>query len=283
MKLVNEFIKYLVVIIISLTIGLLVIILQSYYLDINAFLVRIVVLSSIAFFGSVFGRVLFRQLPGILLIGIVFIAILISVLIIDNFYPGDFQFTFFTSDLNLKTPDLSEIGQFLFIFAITIPTVLVLRHKKVKLKPPTQKNQVNKFNKFKLALSQINPLKWSVFQRKGSKPKGTSQKSFQPFSKPSINITNRHPRSINVKSGNDRTLNSKKKFGKIKLPANLFGSTSSDVKLVGVEEHVCPYCLEEVYQNNSRGVTICKECGTWHHQDCWNLSGSCGVAHRNSL
>jgi len=58
---------------------------------------------------------------------------------------------------------------------------------------------------------------------------------------------------------------------------------NNDVKLTGEEEHVCPYCLEEVVKNDSQGVVVCPECGTWHHQDCWNVTGACGVAHRNEL
>jgi ribosomal protein L37AE/L43A len=81
-----------------------------------------------------------------------------------------------------------------------------------------------------------------------------------------------------------RKNNADKSSGKkYKLPGKLFKGKPADVKLVGEEEHCCPYCLEEVVKNDSRGVTICPECGTWHHQDCWSLTGSCGVAHRNEL
>jgi len=70
---------------------------------------------------------------------------------------------------------------------------------------------------------------------------------------------------------------------KIRLPGIRAFHTNNDVKLMGEEEHVCPYCLEEVVRNDSQGVVICPECGTWHHQDCWNVTGACGVAHRNEL
>jgi ribosomal protein L37AE/L43A len=70
---------------------------------------------------------------------------------------------------------------------------------------------------------------------------------------------------------------------KLKLPGKIFKGNLADVKLVGEEEHCCPYCLEEVVKGDNRGVTVCPECGTWHHQDCWSLTGSCGVAHRNEL
>ncbi len=56
-----------------------------------------------------------------------------------------------------------------------------------------------------------------------------------------------------------------------------------DVKLLGETEHRCPYCLELVKKNDARGVVICPECKTWHHQDCWDVTGSCQVAHRHDL
>jgi hypothetical protein len=56
-----------------------------------------------------------------------------------------------------------------------------------------------------------------------------------------------------------------------------------DVKLLGETEHRCPYCLELVQKNDSRGIVICPECKTWHHKDCWDITGSCQVAHRHDL
>jgi hypothetical protein len=56
-----------------------------------------------------------------------------------------------------------------------------------------------------------------------------------------------------------------------------------DVKLLGETEHRCPYCLELVKKNDERGVVICPECKTWHHKDCWDVTGSCQVAHRHDL
>jgi len=56
-----------------------------------------------------------------------------------------------------------------------------------------------------------------------------------------------------------------------------------DVKLLGETEHRCPYCLELVKKNDARGVVICPECKTWHHKDCWEVTGACQVAHRHDL
>lgn len=56
-----------------------------------------------------------------------------------------------------------------------------------------------------------------------------------------------------------------------------------DVTLLGETEHRCPYCLELVKKNDPRGVVICPECKTWHHKDCWDITGTCQVAHRHDL
>jgi len=56
-----------------------------------------------------------------------------------------------------------------------------------------------------------------------------------------------------------------------------------EVKLLGGAENRCPYCLELIKKDDPRGVVICPECKTWHHKDCWDVTGSCQVAHRHDL
>jgi len=48
------------------------------------------------------------------------------------------------------------------------------------------------------------------------------------------------------------------------------------------EAHRCPYCLDEVKQNDPRGVKRCEVCNTLHHADCWEVTGACQVPHLNS-
>jgi ribosomal protein L37AE/L43A len=52
------------------------------------------------------------------------------------------------------------------------------------------------------------------------------------------------------------------------------------IALTSQEAHVCPYCLEPVRQRDPRGVKICKVCKTWHHGDCWAVTGVCQVPHQ---
>lgn len=51
------------------------------------------------------------------------------------------------------------------------------------------------------------------------------------------------------------------------------------ITLSAQEQHVCPYCLEPVTKRDPRGVKICKICKTWHHADCWEITGVCQVPH----
>lgn len=57
--------------------------------------------------------------------------------------------------------------------------------------------------------------------------------------------------------------------------------TQPSVRLVGEEEHRCPYCLELVAPHDRRGVVECPICHTRHHADCWAVTGVCQVPHFN--
>lgn len=54
---------------------------------------------------------------------------------------------------------------------------------------------------------------------------------------------------------------------------------STGITLSADEQHVCPYCLEPVLKRDPRGIKICKVCKTWHHADCWSITGVCQVPH----
>jgi hypothetical protein len=55
----------------------------------------------------------------------------------------------------------------------------------------------------------------------------------------------------------------------------------SNIRLIGDVEQRCPYCLELVEKNDPRGVKICPICHTYHHADCWNVTGMCQVPHQH--
>jgi hypothetical protein len=53
----------------------------------------------------------------------------------------------------------------------------------------------------------------------------------------------------------------------------------NQVQLSTVEEHRCPFCLDVVNSNDPRGVEICPVCQTYHHADCWEVTGTCQIPH----
>lgn len=55
------------------------------------------------------------------------------------------------------------------------------------------------------------------------------------------------------------------------------------VRLDGSIEHRCPYCLDLVDPHDPRGVKVCPICHTYHHKDCWDVTGACQIPHENAL
>jgi hypothetical protein len=51
------------------------------------------------------------------------------------------------------------------------------------------------------------------------------------------------------------------------------------IRLVGKEEHRCPYCLALVDSQDPAGVVICSTCHSYHHKSCWDVTGTCQVPH----
>jgi hypothetical protein len=62
-------------------------------------------------------------------------------------------------------------------------------------------------------------------------------------------------------------------------PSGLWLRRRARVRLVGSQEHRCPYCLEIVERHDPRGVVVCPICHTRHHADCWAVTGMCQVPH----
>ncbi len=56
-------------------------------------------------------------------------------------------------------------------------------------------------------------------------------------------------------------------------------SPGNAIRLIGQEEHRCPYCLELVNENDPAGVVICPVCHAYHHKNCWDITGTCQVPH----
>jgi hypothetical protein len=54
---------------------------------------------------------------------------------------------------------------------------------------------------------------------------------------------------------------------------------SSPIRFTGAAEDRCPYCLDIVNDHDRRGVTTCPVCHTRHHAECWDVTGTCQIAH----
>jgi len=61
----------------------------------------------------------------------------------------------------------------------------------------------------------------------------------------------------------------------------LRGPERVHIRLGGVAEHRCPYCLDPVRRRDPRGVVVCPVCRTPHHADCWAVTGMCQIPHHN--
>lgn len=66
---------------------------------------------------------------------------------------------------------------------------------------------------------------------------------------------------------------------KIQPSGRLKQRSPKEIKFIGKQEHICPYCLEPVKEHDPRGIKICPICKTRHHADCWGITGSCQVPH----
>ncbi len=318
MKFFNGLIKWVVVILAGLSAALLAIIFLSKNPGFNQFLLRLAVLAAVGFFSGLAARILFSRVFAIFSILLVWIAGLLSILLIDQFYATSYQLDFIKSGFDFSAISISDGGQILFICLVSLLPLFFMRRKQKKTasaparKPKRSRNSIS--DSLKPVLYRINPQNWQIFVHKPAstsrktqstsllktsvrkkttaKPKAT--KTTKPASavtvsrpagssKPVTRIKSNGHKPAKVKSNGRKPTRIKPAARKLKLPAPFSAGNGGDVKLVGEEEHVCPYCLEEVVSGDERGIVICPECGTWHHQDCWNLTGSCGVAHRNEL
>lgn len=291
MKLLNGLLKWLLVTVSGLSAGLLAIILITTNFELDPFLFRIILLAIIACLAAIAGRLFLRNVWAILQMLIVLISSTLALVLIDRFYESAYQLEFITDRFEIQTPSVRDGGQILFMFVVTLPFLLFFRRKKpkaIKTKTPTARRPGKKIAEgWQTLRYRIKPANWRIWRKLKSKLKKppsvvkAPRSASQPVSP--VHISANRKTTAKIKTSGSRQAVVKSVGKKVKLPANLFKGGANDVKLMGEEEHVCPYCLEEVEKGDPMGVVVCKECGTWHHQDCWNLTGTCGVAHRNEL
>jgi hypothetical protein len=74
----------------------------------------------------------------------------------------------------------------------------------------------------------------------------------------------------------------KKKKDSVVRPKRRRSRRKPQIQFALLEEHRCPYCLDNVTRNDPRGVKKCEVCHTLHHADCWAITGICQVPHLNT-
>lgn len=296
MKVINGLFKWFVILAVGLAAALSAIVLFSNHPSFNAFLLRLTILAAVGFFGGITGRLLFRKTPAFFAVLLVFTAAIPGIILIDQFYDSPYIFDFIDKDLKFSIPSISDGSQItLMVLALLLPTFFLRRKQKVTMEnheKAAKPRRASLFDEIKLKMSGADPHNWKMFkQGQKAKPQKTfstksraSGKRSSAVLKPTTASSHRTPSRVSAnRSAVHPSVVMKKPTKKLKIPGKARNGNGNEVKLVGEEEHVCPYCLEEVLKGDPAGVVVCPECGTWHHQDCWNLTGSCGVAHRNEL
>ncbi|NMC46084.1 MAG: hypothetical protein GYA52_04560 [Chloroflexi bacterium] len=210
-----------------------------------------------------------------------------SLVILDAFFSAPYRF------LTSTQPVAGwSVGQYTQLGALAIVSLFIalIGKKRVVIAPTQATPQTRKktkpfdqirsgidrnFHRWKSKISSIDlkPTVKKTPQKKKASPRTVSASTRPKTSAPSVKV-NVPTKSPTVKQTTTRKTKSRSRF---------IRSHAQDVKLVGTEEHRCPYCLEEVKKNDPRGVVICPDCGTWHHKDCWDVTGSCQIAHKHAL
>ena len=210
---------------------------------------RIMLIGGLALVSGIGARVVlmnYRWLWKVLAAGI---GLVISLWVLDRFFPSPYVVNFFNGVIQQPIPvDFMQAGSGILL-AILVNSVGV-RKKQYKVRHP---NVIPRTVK-KRAVTSVPRVK------KTTKNTLVKKKVVKPVIKRKI----RNAKSINllIKQRSRRR---------------------EKVMLKGETEHRCPYCMEIVKKNDPRGVVICPECKTWHHKDCWDVTGTCQVAHRHDL
>ena len=206
------------------------------------------------------------------------IGSLLSILCLDWFFPTTYALLH-DRIFTIHGWSIPEYTQIACMLLTTIFIALIGKKKTVSIQREITKPELKKVISKKIPTSlstksavqkktKLSAISLSSTAKKKVVKKPAAQK--RSTSKPVIK--NAAP-AVKMKTSSKSSLNKKKTTR----------SRNNNVKLKGTEDHRCPYCLEEVHKNDSRGIVICPDCGTWHHRDCWEITGSCQIAHKHEL
>jgi hypothetical protein len=260
-KLISSFFVILLVAILTFLAGMGLLLYFHQHQLTNPIIERSLIILVIGLMAGFATRIILRKWHIIWRILIPFIAIGLGIFLLDKIFPGNYELVF----LNTRTPwsepvgiDLLQIGLGYLMGLLAL--FIGIRRKssqRIVKSQPRLKTKTKSRPKLKGGQKPIQ-FKTKYIERKKKITKKIAKKPILSWSLPLRKTT----RLITTKPRRFRR---------------------KDVKLLGETEHRCPYCLELVEKNDARGVVICPECKTWHHKDCWDITGSCQVAHRHDL
>ena len=275
MKILNTLLKFVLVTLVGCAVGYLVTFFLTPTDAITTIFIRVLQIISIGFFCGFASRIFFSHRQLLLrFLAVLFLSV-ISLLALDYFFENDFAINLIENGLRL--PDLTEGVQMSVVAFIGILSGLIGVRRKPKTKPSPNiplREPSPSFPK-KKTVSSSSPKKIVRSQPTKSKPQKTTTIRKPAITARASKITPSSQKTLKVKSASTAK--------KQTIAQKKWRTAKNDIQLVGSEEHRCPYCLEIVYKGDARGVRICPECGTWHHKDCWDITGTCQVAHRNNL
>jgi len=236
-------------------------------LRISPFLLAAIVLTCIGFICGLASRWFLRRNTAALRLFTALTALSFSLALLGVITDGALGLSL--APKSLSKPDWRGLLQITWSGLVTWLTLRAW-HKSIRIKEP-----------------KVKPAE--PRSKRGSKPKTRAPKIKQQT--PWQNLSEKFSRStLKIRTSSKKAINPKRrpvkitktqKYGRLDLRKLGLKRGKESVKLVGSEEHHCPYCLEMVEKSNPRGVKICSTCKTWHHADCWAVTDACQVPHEH--
>ncbi len=259
-------------------------------------LINITTIAVIGFVSGLSARLMLRQNTGLLRALSVLLSLFISLAYLNHITNGYLGLK--PLDFNRSTPDWADLGQ----IALGAMIAWLVLHA---WKSPAHTKKIDSSIPVKLtappASRSTTQAKASVSSQRASLPSffyqpfwqaqwSSFHSSCQQLGKKILLIFPhpKHAQSKNPKNARAKTSGASKAASlqaqKRRQPINAIARSSRrqkkpHVQLVGEEEHRCPYCLEIIKPNDPRGVVVCPICHTYHHADCWAITGTCQVPH----
>ena len=113
--------------------------------------------------------------------------------------------------------------------------------------------------------------------------KNSPNRSTKIKSQVKVDKTPKISRGANAKNGTKIKARIDKRNGTTskRIGLSFIGKKHPKVQLSKEVENRCPFCLEIVEEDDPRGIVICPICHTYHHADCWEVTGTCQVPHKH--